>query len=239
MTAVIQGLWVGKTLTAMERMSIALFLKHGHEYHLYVYDDVGPVPRGVVLKDAASILPASRIFQYHRHETYSGFANFFRYKLLQEHGGWWCDLDVICLKPFDFPSEHVFALERTAGQPRLGNGILRAPRGSTIMTLAWLACDRVKYPEDMAWGEMGPKLIAKLVGLLALEANVQDSQVFSPLECDQWETVLDPAAVLALAPETHAIHMWNEMWRRRKLDKDASYPADCLYERLKRAYLEP
>ena len=237
MAEVIQGLWVGSTLTVMERLSIASFLKHGHPYHLYVYDDVGKVPPGAVLRDAASILPRSRIFQYHRHETYSGFANFFRYKLLMEQGGWWADTDTVCLRPWDFGRELVFASERAHGQVRIANGMLRAPRASPVMTLAWLACDRVAHPEEMAWGEMGPRLVTRLVGLLGLEVNVADSQVFCPVDCDQWERVLAPAIDWHFGPETYAVHLWNEMWRRRGRDKQASYPPDCLYERLKREYL--
>src|SRR5258706_6206464 len=37
---IIQGLWIGPTLSQMEQLSIASFLANGHEYHLFVYDDV-------------------------------------------------------------------------------------------------------------------------------------------------------------------------------------------------------
>ena len=39
MSAAIQGLWVGDALSDMERMSLASYLRQGHEYHLYVYND--------------------------------------------------------------------------------------------------------------------------------------------------------------------------------------------------------
>ena len=91
----------------MEQLSIASFLQNGHEYHLYVYDAVRNVPARAVIKDANEVLPASRIFQYKDQASYAGFANFFRYKLLLEHGGWWVDTDVICLKAFDFGLGHL------------------------------------------------------------------------------------------------------------------------------------
>jgi hypothetical protein len=96
-----QGLWIGTELSALERLSIASFLEHGHEYHLYVYGDVRNVPEGTTIKDGGEILPASLIFQYREHKSFSAFANFFRYKLLLENGGWWVDADTICLRPFD------------------------------------------------------------------------------------------------------------------------------------------
>ena len=85
---VIQGLWIGSQLSVMERLSIASFISNGHEYHLYVYGDVRDIPEGGVVKDGNEILPASMIFQYERHKTFSAFSNFFRYKLLLERGGW-------------------------------------------------------------------------------------------------------------------------------------------------------
>ena len=48
----VQGLWIGSELSAMERMSINSFLMNGHEYHLYVYDEVKQVPDGAVIKTA-------------------------------------------------------------------------------------------------------------------------------------------------------------------------------------------
>jgi len=103
MNKIIQGLWIGPELSVMEQLSISSFLLNQHEYHLYVYDEPKNVPLGAVVRDANEILPASRIFQYKHFPTYAGFANFFRYKLLLERGGWWADTDTICLKPFDFP----------------------------------------------------------------------------------------------------------------------------------------
>jgi hypothetical protein len=38
--------------------------------------------------------------------------------------------------------------------------------------------------------------------------------------------------------EAHAVHLWHEKWRRAGVDKDARFPAGCLYERLKQRYLE-
>ena len=31
---VVQGLWIGDRLSVMERLSIASFLRNGHQYHL-------------------------------------------------------------------------------------------------------------------------------------------------------------------------------------------------------------
>ncbi|HKB65528.1 MAG TPA: hypothetical protein VKC61_06695 [Pyrinomonadaceae bacterium] len=60
----IQGLWIGRELSLMEQLSISSFLQNGHDYHLYVYEEVKNVPAGTVVRNANEILPAARIFQY-------------------------------------------------------------------------------------------------------------------------------------------------------------------------------
>lgn len=47
----------------------------------------------------------------------------FRYKLILERGGWWVDLDTVCLRPFDLDLEHVFASEPDG---TVANGTFRA-----------------------------------------------------------------------------------------------------------------
>src|SRR5712692_1793699 len=119
---VIQGLWIGSRLSAMEELSIRSFMAHGHEYHLYTYGQVENVPEGTVLRNANEIISFEKLFKYRDYDSYSGFSNHFRYKLLLQNGGWWADLDLICLRPFDFKAEYVFSSEDR--QPNDGNGEL-------------------------------------------------------------------------------------------------------------------
>src|SRR5262245_61327546 len=102
----VQGLWIGSQLSAMEQLSIASFLANGHEYHLYVYDEVRNVPSGAIVRNAEEILPADWIFLDSR-GTYCSFASMFRYKLLLDKGGWWVDTDIICLRYFEFEQPYV------------------------------------------------------------------------------------------------------------------------------------
>jgi len=232
---VVQGLWIGSALSVMEQLSIRSFLMNGHEFHLYVYDDVKYIPAGTVVKDAAEILPAARIFQYKDHQTYSGFANFFRYKLLLERGGWWMDVDIVCLKPLDFADEYVFAAEIAGESTVVNNGAIKAPVGSDAMSLAWRACDETD-PAKMVWGQTGPKLLTQVVSELSLARYVSPPETFNPLESRHWRKVLDASTDLELSDQTYAIHLWREMWRRTGTAKDTTYDPDCLYEQLKARY---
>ncbi|MEN3334311.1 MAG: hypothetical protein V7641_3676 [Blastocatellia bacterium] len=234
---IVQGLWIGSELSAMERMSINSFLINGHEYHLYVYDDIKRVPAGAVIKDGNDILPSSRIFLYKDYASYSGFSNFFRYKLLLDKGGWWSDTDLICLKPFDFQDEQVFASERIHDDVLITSGVIKAPASSRAMQYAWQVC-QTKNPQQLVWGETGPKLMADTVREFSLEAYVKPPAVFCPLSVLDWHKVREPDGDLRFAETTHAIHLWNEAWRRTGHDKNATYHPDCLYEKLKRKYLD-
>src|ERR1700716_1693870 len=122
MPGIIQSLWIGDRLSVMERLCISSFLHHGHPFHLYVYQDTAGIPPGTVILDGNTILPASRIFTYTEHKTYAGFANFFRYKLLLEKGGWFVDADTICLRPFEFGDGHVFSSEGINGRQLVNLG---------------------------------------------------------------------------------------------------------------------
>jgi len=236
MSEIIQGLWIGEELSVMERLSISSFLANGHPYHLYVYDSVRNIPKGAEVRDAAEILPYSAVFQYKRYKSYSGFSNFFRYKLLLEKGAWWADMDIVCLKPFEFPDEYVFSSELDDGTEKITSGVIKVPRRSQLMAYAWSVCES-KDPQQLEWGETGPALMSEAVARLELAAYKKPYQVFCPIRYNDWRKVLEPATGVDLGHTVHAIHLWNEMWRRAGADKNGSYDPDSIYERLKREFL--
>lgn len=220
----------------MERLCISSFLRHGHAFHLYVYQATEGVPPGTIVLDANEILPSSQIFMYRDVASYAAFANFFRYKLLLEMGGWFVDADTICLKPFEFADQYVFSSQGIDGARMVNVAAIKAPMGSAVMQFVWDACQRLDVG-TLRWGQSGPELITRAVEQCALQQHVQAPQVFCPVYFPDWEQVLDPSFVLPNGPETHAIHLWNEMWRRAGKGKDQRYHPECLYEQLKRRNL--
>jgi Glycosyltransferase sugar-binding region containing DXD motif len=234
---VIQGLWIGAELSVMEHLSIASFLANGHQFQLFVYSDVKNVPAGTIVRDGEEILPASAIFRYRDNGSYAGFSNFFRYELLLKYGGWWVDLDTICLRPFRFADEYVIGSEPVAeGGSHPISGVLKTPPQSPLMQYLTLVC-RSKNTATLSWGETGPRLVADGIRQLSLGKYVQASEAFCPLGWYEWERALDPTSDVSLKTPVKAIHLWSEMWRRHGKDKCAVYHFDCLYERLKAKYL--
>jgi Alpha 1,4-glycosyltransferase conserved region/Glycosyltransferase sugar-binding region containing DXD motif len=235
--AVIQSLWIGDRLSTMEQLSIRSFLAHGHPYHLYAYEEIQGVPPEAVIKDASEILPASAIFRYYEHDSVAGFANFFRYKLLLEKGGWWSDSDLVCLKPFDFDDPYVFSSQHnqflTAEEVCVG--ALKSPAGSDFASYLWDVC-KSKDTATLRWGETGPQLTQAAVRKFGLDRYVRSAATFCPIPFKTWTDLLDGDRTWHFGEETYAVHLWNELWRREGRDKDSVYDANCLYERLKRHY---
>ena len=233
---VIQGLWIGSQLSALEQLSIQSFLANGHEFHLYTYDEVENAPSNVILKNAEDVLPSTYVFKYRDHDSYSGFSNFFRYRLLEALGGWWVDLDLICLKPFDFADDYVFSSEISEGNVHANVGAIKCPAGSELMQYLWNECSR-KHPEDLKWGEVGPRLFAEGVRRFEMGRYVTRPKAFCPIGYAHWKDSLDPNVDLRFTCQTYAVHLWNELWRREGFNKDDSYDEGCLFERLKARYL--
>jgi hypothetical protein len=218
----------------MEQLSLASFIANGHEYHLYAYGPVSGVPRKAVIKDAEAILPRSRAFQYSKHATWSGFANFFRYKLLLEQGGWWADTDLVCLRPFEFDDEYVFSSEFSVGRQMVNIGAIKTPAQSGIMSFMWGVC-QTKDPAKLVWGETGPALMEQAVDRFSLQHFVKSWKTFCPVGFRDWTRFLDPDP-----PDVSgsaAVHLWHEMWRASGQDKNAHYHPDSLYEQLRSRYL--
>jgi len=219
----------------MEQLCIRSFLANGHGFDLYTYGPVDGAPPGVELRDANEILHESRVFRYSSRDSVAGFANYFRYKLLLERGGWWVDTDVICLKPFDFGHETVFASEMNGEHVIRSSAAIRVPPGSEFARYAWGVCES-RDPARIEWGETGPRLVTEAVDTLGLHKFVRSVATFCPIDYPDWEHVLRPNGT-AILPDTHAVHLWQEMWRLARRSRDAEYPRGCLYEDWKRRWL--
>lgn len=238
---IVQGLWIGDSLSTMEELSMRSFLVHGHEYHLYAYEDIRNVPAGVILRDANEIIPSSRIFRHRENRSLGGFSDLFRYKLLLEKGGYWADTDVICLKPFVSSFDHVFAVENTQyGAVWINGAVMKAPAGSGIMEYCY-DISSAKKAEKICYDEIGPALLSDAVPRFGLTHCVQPTKRFYPVNWWEWRAFtsgnLMTCAKMALRidKEVCAVHLYNEMWPQE--DKNRKYHQRSLYERLKKQFL--
>jgi hypothetical protein len=252
---VIQSLWIGAQLSPIEQLALRSFITLGHEVHLYTYDQVDGVPRGVTLKDAASILPFDPTFTVRTgfgNGSFAPFADRFRMTLLWKRGGWWVDMDVVCLKPFSGLSREIVAGSWEVPEGNCPNlNVLRLPPQHDICGVAleeWnsISADRLYYG-------MGVDVLKRAIARLRLGHVVAPHWMFNPISWRQVrylvkrpEPWFHPIAIkraLGLRerltmPDTraYAVHLWNEGWRTAGLEKSATYQSDSLFETLKHRY---
>lgn len=228
----VHALWIGTRLSPIELLCIHSFLEHGHEFHLWVYDKIEtPLPSKVLIKDASLIIPKEDVFCYknsnqygHGKGSYAGFSDLFRYKLLYEHGGWWTDMDVICLKPLDFEEEYVFRTHHDF--PVVGN-IMKCPKGSQLMLECYQETKLSVTSENKDWNKpieiLNQNIETRQLSKYVKEISNPDSWLF--VQKSLYKNIKPKA-------EWFVIHLLNEEWRRNNINKNAILPWSFLGKQL-------
>lgn len=261
---VIQGLWYGSTMLGqMERLSIESFLRHGHDYHLYSYDYITNLPKGAVQRDARDIHPTFEMIKNRDGKVLgAAFSDLFRYKLLHDKGHFWADLDVVCIRPFDFDEEVVLAAEmhrphvqlKYPIDPKSNIGIncnvMRFPARSAEMAYCYeqaLHFDRSK----LVFGEIGPELTTRCALKFKLQPFIKPPETFNPVNYFDFRDLVNPRRKPTFSQATYAIHLWsgawgNRTWKQKLLNvvlqtpaqlKNDRFPTTTLYGELLERYL--
>lgn len=234
---VVQSLWIGSKLSTMERLCIQSFLKNGHDFHLYTYQELANVPDGTILKDANTIIPSEKIFKDNRGGIAS-FADWFRYQLLYEKGGWWVDMDSVCLKHFDIQSAYCFSSERIYKKQNkfhLNVGAIKSPPKAEFLS-DLLAYVNSKDHGDITWGVFGPSLFSEVLKNYDSVEFTQPPETFCPINWEEVYKLITRVPNSVDLSKSLSIHLWNEIWGHGYLCKDAEYHPDSIYEKLKRKY---
>jgi hypothetical protein len=195
---------------------------------------VGGVPEGIKVLDANVILPASQVFKTigvdGRAESWAGFSDIFRYKMLVDNGGWWVDTDFICLQPFDYPGEYFF----TGNDDSVCPGLAKVPKGDPM--IKWVFVEAAKtYAGGMKWGGISG-LIEVGVRKFGLYHHKMAGEFFFPVSKPELLLASLSDNVKGRVNRAHAIHCWNEIWRIHHTDKNGKFEPNCLYEKFLRQY---
>jgi hypothetical protein len=235
----ISSFWHGTELSKIELLCISSFLKNGAQYCLYVYEPPTNLPPGVIVRKADEIIDRSRLFTY-RAGTFNlgsvaGFSNLFRYTLIHECGGWWTDTDVCYVSGFARESPEMFFAEPSpGGEFRVANCIFKSPAGSDVLRYC---LDRFaeKDVTRIVHGETGPSLFSASILACEKQASVQPADTVFPVSWWEYERLFFDEEVSIDGCAT--VHFWNAMLAAGSLDKNAAYPSQSAFERLKRKYL--
>jgi hypothetical protein len=235
---IFNGLWIGNELSKLELLTINSFLENGHQFRLWVYDEIiTNLPKEVLIADANEIIPKSNVFSYknknsfgHGKGSYAGFSDIFRYKLLYERGGWWVDMDITCLKeiytdkPYFFREHHQLSV--------VGN-ILKAPKRSELMKLCYEEAVGNVDENNTDWHkpiEILNSNIEKL-GLNAyINKNISNRDMWDETSKYIWSEIEVPNDWLF-------IHWQNEEWRTKNVNKKNIFYGSTLAKLLEKHHL--
>jgi hypothetical protein len=234
---IIKTYWEGP-LSKMEILSIQSFLANGHAVYLYTYDKkIKSFDPNMTVIDASEIIPQKRRPEVKGISTI--FSDLFRYHLLQKTGGWWMDLDIVLLKAVSTKMPIVASLCfcMPEGQITLNNAPLKIPKGHPLAD----ACIRSAESENLGklhHGQLSGDLVQRQITKLQLDHFVVTPEVYSPIGWGEAHKLVEPNfGFNRIVSSTVAIHLFGNMWSRgRKMNKNAKYPDDSLYEWLKRKY---
>jgi GR25 family glycosyltransferase involved in LPS biosynthesis len=252
---IVQSLWIGERLSLMERLCIKSFISRGHEFHLYVYNKIDNIPNNCVIKNGKDILSESEIFYYKKSSTKDGksansvsaFSNLFRYKLLYEKGGYWVDMDMICMKYLNFVDDYVFSSEEDKYilkfnklylNPRrnkqiVNAGIIKCPPKSEFAEYCYNTCLKKKREKNLKWG-LGPKIIKLGIIKFNFKKYVKPYYYFCPI--DHRDVIdINTAKKINISMSWYCIHLWNECWKRNNMNKE-DIKNDSLYYNLNNLY---
>ena len=224
----VNSFWHGAPLPLNSWLCLKSFIDHGVGVVLYCYDDV-TVPPGVVVRDARQVLPHARLFTYRTGAaigSVSAFSNLFRYKLLLEKGGWWIDVDVLCLRPALPSQKLVFGWENDRA---LGTAVLKFPRGHWLAEKLYLTTEAIIQDrgKSLQWGEIGPGLLTHFVKKYDLFDAASPSALFYPIGYHEIDLLLCPEQrekVQQRAEQSVFLHLWQEMFRRAGIDPRSPPP---------------
>lgn len=221
---IINSLWIGDELSNLELLTIKSFLAKGHRFRLWLYDIVKtPLPVGVEICKAEQIIPKEKVFSYkyaneygHGKGSYAGFSDIFRYKLLYEYGGWWVDMDVTCLKPFDFETPYFF---RNHHDLKVVGNVMKCPQGSELMMRCFTQATASVNEENTDWHKP-INILNTNISDLVLE-NYIHQDISNP---DRWEITSRYIWETDILPNHwYFIHWQNEEWRFKHVSKKEFY----------------
>lgn len=209
-----QSFWHGETLPEHVITCMKSFLYYGHQFELYSYGKP-VVPNGVALRDAGEIINEEELFFYSNEDgsrgSVSAFSNLFRYELLHKRGNWWVDTDVLCLSNI-VPQYGCFWGWEDGHH--INGAILKIPKENALLGL--LLENSKAAGKQVYWGQIGPRLITKLVKELHIENTAFPSHFAYPLHWDEYPMLVDPEAREELQTRLKGLpflHLWNEKFR--------------------------
>jgi mannosyltransferase OCH1-like enzyme len=233
--------WDGSDLGLYEERCISSFIKHNFSVNVWSFQLL-TLPKGAELKDANQFLDIEylyKITQGGKPKSIAAFSDLFRYKVLEENGGWWFDTDCICLKDqLEFKSllknkNIVVGYEST----NYINGAVLSFVDKSLAKESFEKSMSILQNNNfnIKWGDIGPRLITSIIQEKKLENEIYTEDYFYPIHYKDAMTALNVNHTIDINSKTknsYVYHCWNEILKKHNVDKRIPPPENTfIYEK--------
>jgi mannosyltransferase OCH1-like enzyme len=236
---VIRTFWTGPPLSAYEILSLKSLVATGARVVLYSYESDLVVPEGVELHGASEILSGDLddFRDSNGNISWSRHSDTFRYAMLQKFGGWYADLDIICLNT-SLPQDEVYLGNARNGW--LNGAVMKFPPqhffiNALIDESRRILPARSGDTSEQARIAIGPALINRLADEMNLRHLMQPESKVYEIAFGELLAFFDPARcdlVEARLASSDFTHLWNEGWRAIRIPKDHGPPRGSFLDRM-------
>lgn len=150
--------------------SLNSFIEHNHKCILWTYYDCKNVPQKVEVRDAGIIEPLDESIEPEH------FADYWRLELLLRYGGWWSDLDNICIKSLSDFKDEEYVFTRIEGIV-VNNNIIKTPKNSKIMWDCFNYCQKNDW-KKLSKYSLNFQFMSDMIGMNGLIGYVYPPEFF-------------------------------------------------------------
>ena len=231
-----RAFWTGPQLSPYEELSLLSFAATGARVLLYCSDMSLRVPDGVERVPVEELLSANtHAFTYDDSDRcVTPHSDLFRYAAVERFGGWYFDLDIICLRE-RLPQTKVY-LVREADHI-VNAAVMKFPAHAPFLAAAREEALRL-WPQAGRL-TIGPQLITRLAADHALDHLVQPRAKAFEIGTTEIVSMFDPQAceeLKARVAGSDFVHLWNEIWRRIRIPKNFGPPEGSFLDGLFRRF---
>lgn len=230
----------------LEILCIKSFLDNGYKFILYTYNKndkiflkLSELFSDFELKDANEIVLFSELFYDDAGAGLAAFSDYFRFRMINKTNLPWVDLDIFCLnkkfknKPYIFIQE----LNDKENFVHIGSGILKFEPNSPyakkiIQNSTDIVKEHLSKAKKIPWGVIGPILVENSLKDMDLDEFILDYRQTSQISYFAIEKFISDTPPSMINYEMPLIHLYNDMWRQKRLKKDATYDKNSFYEKM-------
>lgn len=228
--------WNDSRISVYEYCCLNSFLKNNFQVHVHSFVNIN-LPKGAKLKNASEILNKNEIKKFIHNKKpncLAAFADKFRIELQKRNLGWWFDMDVICLKNAKYflelekKNKFIVGMET---KNETNNAVLKI-RDNILLDEISRNITSAGY--NIKWGEIGPKLITKILKSKKILHKAQPQYKFYAINFENFKLLFLPKYkkyAKNLIKLSFTTHIYNQIFSRFGIPKNIMPPkGSFLYE---------